>query len=242
MPDASEFSGISPFDIGFQLGMGGMRRNTQGSSPVGVRSNGISADGLSYSVALDRDKAFGNAAAEYEARLKNPRAGGYDSPEALDREILSPLRSLFGMGERKTIPQKTFEVGGNIVQVDPDTGKTKTVFTAPQTVKEHRYSGPTGMNLLGNSTGTASWTLPEWGKWGPGLPDSVRTNAPVSNYIAEAARLAQPAAAVPSRPSFGFIGSEGGSNAFAGPSAPAAQASPSSRWVRGPDGKITLSK
>lgn len=67
------------------------------------RTDGFSDDGLSYSVASDFDKQIGQALANQEARLKDPRyiPGALverpDAPDVLNRELIDPVLTAFGM-------------------------------------------------------------------------------------------------------------------------------------------------
>lgn len=105
--------------------------------PVRRRNDGFSDDGLSYSVADDYSKLAGQAMAEYDARIKDPRyvPGGAtphpDSPELLDAELFAPIRERFGLNSRRTTAPKTYEIGNELVSLDPNTGKTNVVYSAP---------------------------------------------------------------------------------------------------------------
>lgn len=105
---------------------------------------GFSADGSSYAVADDYAKLLGQALSSYEAKTGNPR-GLYESKDEFDQrrqeapDILShELMALGGGGGygRPLIP-RTYNVKGNIVQYDPNTGKTKTVYESPKDLIPH---------------------------------------------------------------------------------------------------------
>lgn len=115
------------------------------------RMDGFSDDGLSYSVAADFEKQIGQAMAEQEARLKDPRfAPGTlverpDAPEVLQRELIDPVLTGFGLmsprratatsSTRMPTP-RTYEMGNELVQVDPITGRANVVFTQPKQAPE----------------------------------------------------------------------------------------------------------
>lgn len=102
---------------------------------------GFDANG-GYSVANDASKLFGQALAEYEARLASPRNDIYgstlkeDTAPALKAELLDPLLNHFGLNNfgrpGAALAPKTYHVapGTEVVQVDPQTGQTTKVYSS----------------------------------------------------------------------------------------------------------------
>lgn len=108
---------------------------------MALRFNGMSPDG-SYAVADDLTKLVGQAEAEYDARLKNPRIDIWgkplsaDTPQALDAELFHPLRALTGQTDNiqrpvAVKPPETYHVGDTVVQIDPTTGQPKVLYSIP---------------------------------------------------------------------------------------------------------------
>lgn len=104
------------------------------------RNDGFSQDGLSYSVANDFGKLWGQAMAEYDARTNAPRNDIYgetleeDTPDSLRRQLLDPLTQNFGGASSrpvKTASPRTYKFGDQLVSVDPRTGATNPIYTAP---------------------------------------------------------------------------------------------------------------
>ncbi len=162
------------------------------------RTDGYAEDG-SYSVAADFDKQIGQALAEREARIKDPRyvPGGQverpDAPDLLDRELLDPVMTAFGMptsqdrlarhGRHDAPSSRVFEMGNQLVRVDPN-GQASPVYTSPK--KEEKaplYEVPTGVDLLGKPTTKAKMTLHDLEAFAPTLPDLIRTNAPIPQLL-----------------------------------------------------------
>jgi len=152
------------------------------------RTDGFSADGLSYSVANDLSKQIGQAEADIEARTKNPRftpgarVENPDAPELLRKELLDPILASFGASQPTATP-KDYHVDNSLVRLDPVTGKASVLYTAPQAKKEQRYKVPTSYDLLGKPQGEVALTLDELAKVAPTLPDQVRTNAPIPGLL-----------------------------------------------------------
>jgi hypothetical protein len=159
------------------------------------RMDGFSDDGLSYSVASDFNKIAGQALADYEARVKNPR-GLHESEEEYNRRRneapnllnaeIGALVSLFG-GEPPQQPRysgpKTFEIGNQIVQQDPITGQYVPVFTGTPTPRpEPKFPIPTELNTALQPAGVKMLTVPQIGALLPSLPDRIRTNPPATMY------------------------------------------------------------
>lgn len=106
------------------------------------RMDGFSEDGLSYAVADDFSKMMGQAMAEQEARLADPRfvAGARveqpDAPDILQRELIDPVLTAFGMdtGRRvadsraaRPLAPRVFEMGNELISADPATGRTQVI-------------------------------------------------------------------------------------------------------------------
>ncbi len=107
------------------------------------RTDGISDDGLSYSVALDFDKQLGNALSEMDARSADPRfvpgarVENPDSPEMLRQELLDPVisgmnayRGVSAPQPTRTASPRTYKFGDKLISVDPTTGTTQEIFAA----------------------------------------------------------------------------------------------------------------
>jgi hypothetical protein len=171
--------------------------------PAARPTNGMSADGLSYSVANDFDKQLAQASAEFDARTRSPRfvpgarVEQPDAPDLLRQELIDPVimarNSYTGTQAQpqKQIQNRIISDNGNIWSVDPLSGQAEQIVTAPPKEvanKEVRYKGPTAFDLLGKPTGSVELTLPEWQSLAPTLPDRVRTNAPVSGYLSNFGR------------------------------------------------------
>lgn len=94
-----------------------------------------------YQVATDYPKQIANIMAEYEARALNPRVNTLgpapDSTARLKAELLDPFQAVFNAGvpQQPAAQPRTFEIGNNLVQLDPATGRPNVVFTAPSTAK-----------------------------------------------------------------------------------------------------------
>lgn len=93
--------------------------------------------GLMYQVATDYPKQMANILAEYEARAASPRYNPFgespDSSRRLEAELTEPFRNVLAASQPQTrvSPPRYFETGGDIVQVDPATGRARTVFDTP---------------------------------------------------------------------------------------------------------------
>jgi len=102
------------------------------------RSDGFSNDGLSYSVANDLGKMWGQALSDYETRSKDPRfipgaaVESPDAPEALRRELLDPIMERFApRSMTKTASPLIREVGNDVYQIDPRTGRSVKIVDTP---------------------------------------------------------------------------------------------------------------
>jgi hypothetical protein len=108
------------------------------------RMDGFSADGLSYSVASDFDKMLGQAMAEFDARRQDPRfvpgarVESPDAPDLLRQELLDPVFAAANAFQGRSVRPATqptprmFEMGNQLVSVDPISGQTSVVHSAPQ--------------------------------------------------------------------------------------------------------------
>jgi len=114
------------------------------------RSDGMSADGLSYSVAGDLEKQMGQALAEYDARRKAPRNDAFgnileeDSPQNLRQELIDPLTQSFGgrsPQQPKSSAPRTFKVKGKngediVIAIDPNTGEQSIAYAGDAPERE----------------------------------------------------------------------------------------------------------
>lgn len=109
---------------------------------------------LMYQVATDYPKQMAEIMAEYEARAGdaryNPFGESPDSPRRLEAELTEPFRAVFAASQpqqRLTQP-RYFETGGDIVTVDPRTGRASVVYDTPgkNTVEDARIKSEA--NLL----------------------------------------------------------------------------------------------
>src|SRR6478736_2443451 len=93
---------------------------------------------LMYQVATDYPKQMANIMSEYEARAKDPRYNPFgespDSPRRLEQELIDPFRATLAASQPQTraIQPRYFETGGDIVSVDPRTGRARTVYDTPE--------------------------------------------------------------------------------------------------------------
>lgn len=91
-----------------------------------------------YSVAEDYPKQMAQIMAEYEARAGNPRYNPFgespDSPRRLEQELTEPFRAVFAASQPQTraLPNRYFETGGDIIQIDQRTGRPTTVYDSPE--------------------------------------------------------------------------------------------------------------
>jgi hypothetical protein len=113
-----------------------LRRVRRPAAPP-PRMDGFSEDGLSYSVANDIGKQWGQAMAEYEARTADPRfipgarVESPDAPDVLRRELLDPLTMRFETGAatpERTPNTRLFKSGNDVISVDPITGQSEIAF------------------------------------------------------------------------------------------------------------------
>ncbi len=106
------------------------------------RTDGMSADGLSYSVAGDFNKQMAQALAEYEARTAQPRfvpgarVEQPDAPELLRQELIDPLEHAWGMDRRGPAQNPIARVVGNsLVEYDPRNRRTNVLYSNPTVAK-----------------------------------------------------------------------------------------------------------
>lgn len=96
---------------------------------------------LMYQVATDYPKQMANIMADYEARAGSPRYNPFgespDSSRRLEQELIDPFRDVFAATQPtpKVQPNRFFETGGGIIQVDPNSGKATTIFNPPPNTK-----------------------------------------------------------------------------------------------------------
>lgn len=90
---------------------------------------------ISYSVAEDYPKQMAQISAEYAARSANPRYNPFgespDSPRRLELELVDPFRAAFAQSQTRPVAPRYFETGGDIVSIDPRTGRVSTVYDTP---------------------------------------------------------------------------------------------------------------
>lgn len=106
------------------------------------RTDGFSDDGLSYSVATDFDKQLGQALAQIDARTAAPRftPGAMverpDAPNLLQQELLAPVmaarNAYLGVEPKRPVAPKTYEIGNELVSLDPTTGRPSVLYSAPK--------------------------------------------------------------------------------------------------------------
>lgn len=218
--DANQFSGLSPFDIGFQLGMSGASRKRKSEEHPTSRMDGFSEDGLSYSVASDIPKMLGQTLAAYEARTRNPQ-GFFETPQEYklrsNPELTQEEMRMLG-GGRITSPAKTENVGGQLVRYNPVSGGAEVVWSPPpKPVKEPmvevvRSSGIPGLSHDATVKIPQSQLEPFYNS----IPSVLRTNTLNDFQFRQ-----------------GHVGP------YSTNTVPSAGVT---KWVRGADGKITLSK
>lgn len=140
-----------------------------------------------YQVATDYPKQIANIMAEYEARALNPRVNTLgpdpDSTARLKAELLDPFQAVFNAGvpQQPAAQPRTFEIGNNLVQLDPTTGRPNVVYSAPQKPPtEPRYTIPTTVDILGQPATPGRFTRDEILNLIPSLDPRIATNAPVA--------------------------------------------------------------
>lgn len=125
------------------------------------------------------------AQASAQARFDEPRfipgmAEQPDSVEAIDRELFQPIRRQYGLPESDVKNNlRLFEIGNNIIQADPKTGTSRTVFTSPEKKlpeKAVKWQVSPDRGVLGNGE-TISLTPNQFVAALPTLPEFARTNA-----------------------------------------------------------------
>jgi hypothetical protein len=166
------------------------------------RMDGFGEDG-SYSVANDFAKIAGQALADYEARVNyerqkrlsidsrgivNAEAVPQDTSDRIYRETIFPVQQMFGgggAGYARTQPPVIREIGDSIFERDPATGQWAVKVNGPaKPAPVQKFPGPTGLDSTTlQPSGVKSYSATDWLNLGPSLPDVIRTNPPVSNYI-----------------------------------------------------------
>lgn len=127
-PMLDQFLGYDPFEASRAV-----TRRAAALQPAPELPSGFSmlpGGNLMYAVADDPEKLYAQAMAEYEARTKNPRLQGLDSPERLYQELFAPLDAVYRQNVNPT-SLKTFEIGDTLVSFDPQTQRSKVVYQAP---------------------------------------------------------------------------------------------------------------
>lgn len=193
------------------------------------RTDGLSDDGLSYSVATDFDKQLGQALAQIDARTAAPRftPGAMverpDAPNLLQQELLAPVMAARNAFEgvqpqaQRPIAPKTYEIGNELVSLDPISGTPKVLYSAPQ------KSAPemTPRQKL-EYTDLLSTRRTLMGKPFPTKADQERVAAideQIKTFFPEQVPAAAPAQVAPPDllPPVGFMGAPGGTNLFSAP-------------------------
>lgn len=143
-----------------------------------------------------------DAAVAYEtakARVANPRAGGLDSSQALEREIYSPFRKAWGMPDQAGIDPKIFEVNGSVVAVNPHTGASTPVYTSPTKPTTHEFEIAAPENPFSGQSKKDRLTLEDFVKQWDQLSDYARKSPANQAYLRaggydpETGRLSAPA-------------------------------------------------
>lgn len=112
------------------------RTNTEEEMPPGYSI--LPSGNLMYEGATDYPRMMADIMAEYEVRAKNQRYNPFgespDSPRRLEQELIEPFRAVFAASQPqpRLAQPRYFETGGDIVQIDPRTGRATTVFDTPQ--------------------------------------------------------------------------------------------------------------
>ncbi len=179
--------------------------NTRQAPAAMPRNDGFSEDGLSYSVANDFNKIAAQALADYEARINYERQKGLsidsrgivnavpvsaDIQNRIYNETIAPVEQLYGgVNGNHSQPQlRTYkdDATGNIIGIDPISGKGKIVFEGspkPAAVRApDKYPLPTELNNMLQPSAVKMLTMPQISALLPALPDTLRTNAPASTY------------------------------------------------------------
>jgi hypothetical protein len=198
----------------------------------GRRNDGMSADGLSYSVADDLEKQMGQALAEYDARRKDPRSDVWgktlkeDSPEQLRGELIDPFMRESSRQQRVVAPRtykaKNATGGDDVVSVDPTTGETRVIYSAPGKPQEDPFFKK-DISAVYDDVKVASKRVLEAGT--PRQREEAYKSLEVAKKALDAFRnTPKPAAAAPApalespirKPleGYGFIGDTGGDNSF----------------------------
>ena len=223
-------------------------------------TNGMSPDGLSYSVATDFDKQMAQALAEVEARTKDPRfvAGARvqepDTPDLLKRELLDPIMEAeasyqgrdLGRYQRPYVgrapsiaPHKA--ANGSWFTFDPTSGQTHTIFEAPTKTAALDAATKARSRLLEADILNRQKALAKLQSSPSTRPEQISDaarglrllNDQFNNLFAPQTGTNAPAAvAAPPAPT-GFIGSPGGTNKFVTPGG-AAGAPPVRRYRYNP--------
>lgn len=155
-----------------RFGGGGFSRPEPAPEPAAPRTDGFSNDGMTYSVANDQSKIVGEALAREEARqaynssLNNPLVN-----KSIFKPIPAPITP-----QQEQAAKKIFEVGNQVVEVNPLTGKSNVLFTQPpQPTKETAYNIPVMENFMSAPT-TLKMTPSQLQSQIGSLPEFARTN------------------------------------------------------------------
>jgi hypothetical protein len=193
------------------------------------RTDGLSDDGLSYSVATDFDKQLGQALAQIDARAAAPRftPGAMverpDAPDLLQQELLAPVMAARNAFEgiqpqaQRPVAPKTYEIGNELVSLDTISGTPKVLYSAPQKAAPEM----TPRQKL-EYTDLLSTRRTLMGKPFPTKADQERVAAideQIKTFFPEQDPAAAPAQVAPPDllPSVGFMGAPGGTNLFSAP-------------------------
>ncbi len=216
------------------------------------RNDGFSDDGLSYSVANDFGKLWGQAMAEYDARTAKPRSDVFgqtlqeDTPQALQHQLLDPLTQHFGAPTQTHNTPRTYKFGNKLVSVDPMTGNAHEVFSTPE--KPDQRGDSFEQKLILNQISDLRKlkddriNLALSKKTAKDIDDEIKALEDKGRQIYHPAATASPVMAAPPLNPRGIIGSET-NNQFQLPPQAVHQAAPSTTkvWKRNAAGKLELS-
>lgn len=123
-----QFLGYDPFEASRAV-----TRRAAAPQPAPELPSGFSmlpGGNLMYAVADDPEKLYAQAMAQYEARTKNPRLQGLDSPERLYQELFAPLDAVYRQ-QNTGIRQHILETPTGVVAINPETLGVKDVLSYP---------------------------------------------------------------------------------------------------------------
>lgn len=123
------FLGFDPFEESRRVTRRATEPAPQPRLPSGFTE--LPGGNLMYAVADDPEKLYAQASAEYEARVRNPRINGLDSPDRLYKELFAPLDAVYRSNANVT-PGRIVETPNGIVNVDPHTLQVTDVMKYPQ--------------------------------------------------------------------------------------------------------------